>query len=363
VLSARYRLPGIILLLTLGAFVWACGGGSAPDAIEPEATSDPSLPARPFALGVSSLPVEASEEAYSEAFALAGELGEVVLIQRAPPWADFLPGGTVSARTERLTRIERDLARRHNLRLILAIDPTQPSDRGALAGLPNALVGRDFSDKDVRASFIAYAKYLALNYKPDFLALGVEVDLYFARRGDAAFRSFVSVYFEAYDAVKEVSPNTQVFPTFQYENLLGVLGGRGSQPAWSLIDRFQPKLDLLAISTFPRSAVQNLQEMPADYYRVLKEHTDKPVAIFSAGWGSNSAGLNDDSSQVAFMYRVLAAAEELQSPFLIWFLARDPDVGPDDGLGSLATMGLYDASGQPKNVLKVWRSHLVRPSR
>ena len=240
-----------------GALLGACGGdeGHAAATPEPVATTDASLPPRPFQLGVSSLPVEASEDAYSDAFALAGRLGEVVLIQRAPPWADFVPGGSVSPRTERLTRLERDLAHRNDLRLLLAIDPTQPADRGHLAGLPDSLAGRDFSDKDVRASFIAYAKYLALNYKPAYMALGVEVDLYYARRGDAAFRNFVSVYFEAYDAVKEVSPNTLVFPTFQYENVLGILNrGAPSQPAWSLVDRFQPKLDLLAVSTFPRAA-------------------------------------------------------------------------------------------------------------
>ena len=356
----------VAAFLALGALLGACGGDDGPPAATPEpvATTDASLPPRPFQLGVSSLPVDASEDAYSEAFELAGRLGEVILIQRAPPWADFVPGGSVSPRTERLTRLERDLARRNDLRLLLAIDPTQPSDRGALAGLPDSLAGRDFSDKDVRASFIAYAKYLALNYKPAYMALGVEVDLYYARRGDAAFRNFVSVYFEAYDAVKEVSPNTLVFPTFQYENVLGILNrGAPSQPAWSLVDRFLPKLDLLAVSTFPRAAFAGIQEMPGDYYGQLAEQIDKPVAFFSAGWGSRNAGADDEVSQVAFMYRIFAAAEELKSPFLVWFLARDPDVGPDDGLGSLASMGLYDASGRPKNVLRIWRSHLARPVR
>ncbi len=363
-LRARFRLPAIAALLALGVLLGACGGDDASPAgtAEPVATTDASLPPRSFQLGVSSLPVEASEDAYSKAFALAGQLGEVILIQRAPPWADFVPGGSISPRTERLTRLERDLARQNDLRLLLAVDPTQPSDRGALAGLPDSMAGRDFSDKDVRASFIAYAKYLALNYKPAYMALGVEVDLYYTRKGDAEFRNFVSVYFEAYDAVKEVSPNTLVFPTFQYENVLGILNrGAPSQPAWSLIDRFQPKLDLLAVSTFPRAAFPSIQEMPADYYGALAEQTGKPIAFFSAGWASRNDGLDDDVSQVAFMYRIFAAAEELRSPLLVWFLARDPDVGPDDGLGALASMGLYDAFGRPKNALKVWRNYLARP--
>jgi hypothetical protein len=71
--------------------------------------------------------------------------------------------------------------------------------------------------------------------------------------------------------------------------------------------------------------------------------------------------VDDDPSQVAFMYRIFAAAEQLNAPFLIWFLARDPETGPDDGLGALANMGLYDASGHAKNAVKVWRGYLARP--
>jgi hypothetical protein len=363
---SRFRPLLLATFLVLPSLLAACTGDDdgAASTPEPVATTDESLPPRPFELGVSSLPIEASEDAYRDAFALAGSLGDLVLIQRAPPWADFLPGGTISPRTERLTRLERDLARSNDLHLLIAIDPTQPSDRGMLAGLPVALAGRDFSDKDVRASFIAYAKYMALNYKPAYMAVGVEVDLYYTRRGDAAFRNFVSVYFEAYDAVKEVSPATQVFPTFQYENVLGLLnGGAPSQPAWSLVNRFEPKLDLVAVSTFPRAAFSAIQALPGDYYSALAKQTDKPIAFFSSGWASRNDGTDDEASQVAFVYRIFAAAEELQSPFLIWFLARDPDVGPDDGLGSLASMGLFDASGTPKNALKVWRNYLARPVR
>jgi len=362
----RFRWPVFAFTLALVALLGACGGDDAAPAatLTPSATTDAGAAPRAFQLGVSSLPVEASEAAYAKAFALAGQLGEVVLIQRAPPWADFVPGGSISPRTERLTRIERDLARQNDLRLLLAIDPTSPSDRGQLAGLPPSLVGRDFSDKDVRASFIAYSKYMALNYKPAYMAIGVEVDLFYARRGSAAFRNFVSLYFEAYDAVKEVSPNTLVFATFQYENLLGILGGGPpEQPAWSLVDSFQPKLDLLAISTFPGSSFENLGDMPSGFYDELADHGDKPVVFFSAGWASQEAGGDDDTSQFAYLYRLFAAADSLRSPFLIWFVARDPEVSPDDGLGPLARMGLYDASGKPKDALRVWNSNLSRPLR
>ena len=55
---------------------------------------------RPFAMGFSSLPVDDSGDAYEEAFELAGQSGDVVLIQRSPPWPDFVPNGSISNRTD-----------------------------------------------------------------------------------------------------------------------------------------------------------------------------------------------------------------------------------------------------------------------
>jgi hypothetical protein len=354
-----------LLAVLLGVFSFACGGDDTPAATEavPTATLDPSARPRSFQLGVSSQPVEATEQGYEDAFALAGRLGELIMIQRAPPWEDFLPGGSVSARTERLTLIERRLAEENNLQMLLAIDPTEPSNRGIIAGAPPVLAAQGFANEDLRSAFIAYAKYLALNYKPAYMALGVEVDLIFLNRGDASFRNFVSLYFEAYDAVKEVSPDTLVFPTFQYESLLGILEDPPTLPAWSLVARFQPKIDLLAVSSFPRSAFDSITDVPGDYYEALAGRFDLPVAFVSVGWPSTSDGVKDESSQIAFLLRTAAAADRLNSPFLIWFLAQDPPAPADNGAAPLSTMGLLGPLGQEKNVLQVWSQQLARPLR
>jgi hypothetical protein len=355
----------VLLLVLFGVSSFACGGDEPPPATQavPTATVDPTARPRSFQLGVSAQPVEATEQAYEDAFTLAGKMGELILIQRAPPWEDFLPGGKVSARTERLTLIERQLAEENHLQLMLAIDPTLPSNRGVLAGVPPALAAEGFANEDLRSAFISYAKYLALNYKPAYLVLGIEVDLIFLNRGDASFRNFVSLYFEAYDAVKEVSPETKVFPTFQYEDLLGILDNAPEQPAWSLVARFQPKIDVLAVSSFPRAAFGSISEVPGDYYDALQGRFDLPVAFVSVGWPSGVDGSTDESSQLAFLLHTVAAADKLDSPFLIWFLARDPETPADDGSATLSTMGLIDSLGREKNALKVWNAQQQRPLR
>lgn len=353
------RFPAWLLAFAaVAACVIGCGSGDEKTATRSVASD---RPPRPFLLGLSSLPVGPGEDAYKDSFKLAGEAGEVVLIQRAPPWSDFVPGASISDRTERLTRLEKDLARQNRLKLFLAIDPTEPSDRGRLAGLPDELRGKDFSDGRVRAAFIAYAKYLALNYKPAFLALGVEVDMLYDRRGDGAFRNFLSLYFEAYDAVKSVSTSTLVFPTFQYENLIGRLtSGEPTQPAWSLVPRFEPKIDMLGVSSFPGLIFPEPSAIPDDYYAALRDRNQHPLAITSIGWSSDVA-LGGQQGQFDYMSRALAAADALQAKLVVWYLGRDPTSQPAGAPQPLAGMGLYDEEGFTKSSWSLWRRHAERP--
>lgn len=360
-----YSLLRPIRIVLLTCFLAALVGGCGSDAkgslsSRPEPAGEP----RPFLLGLSSVPQRPTDDAYRQAFELAASLGEVIMIQRAPAWSEFVPGGEISDRTERLTRFERDLARDNKLKLFLAVDPTDPADRGRLAALPDDLRGRDFSDGRVRSAFISYAKYLALNYKPAYMALGVEVDMFFYRRGDAAFRNFQSLYFEAYDAVKSVSPSTRVFPTFQYESVQAVLGtGEPAQAAWALVGRFEPKLDAVAVSSFPGFAYASVDRLPANYFSQLKTRFQQPLILSSIGWtsGPSLEGASLDGEQASFLRRTMAEAEALQVELVVWYLGRDIEDAPQPAFSPLATMGLYRADGGPKATSLIWRSYLNRP--
>ncbi|HXH20565.1 MAG TPA: hypothetical protein VNN10_00955 [Dehalococcoidia bacterium] len=339
----------------------ACGGEREPREAGPSRNQGEP---RPFLMGVSSVPQRPSDASYRQAFEFAASAGEVILVQRVPPWEEFIPGGTISDRTERLTRLERELARANRLQLFLAIDPTDPADRGRLAALPDDLRGRDFTDGRVRSAFVSYAKYLALNYRPAYMALGVEVDMFFNRRGDAAFRSFQSLYFEAYDAVKDVSPDTLVFPTFQYENLQALLQfGQASQPAWALVPRFEPKIDAVAVSSFPGFAFGRINALPEGYYAQLKTRFQKPLILASIGWtsGPSPEGGNLEGDQAAFLRRALAEAEALGSTLVVWYLGRDVQDDPLPAFAPLATSGLYTADNRAKPAWLIWRTYRDRP--
>lgn len=316
-------------------------------------------------MGFSSWPGEPTEEAYRRTFELAGEYGELILIERVPPWEEFSPGSAISEETVATTREEKRLAEENGVDLFVAIDPTDPLDRGRIAGLPDDVAGASFADPDVRLAFIAYAKFLALNLKPKYMALGVEVNMYYGRNPDD-FPNFLSLYFEAYDAVKTLSPSTLIFPTFQLEDLAGELTSEQERVSrWHLIQQFEPKLDILAVSTYPSFAFDSPVDMPDYYYNQLLGVTSKPIAIsemgYSSGEGRHGINRGTEAEQEAFLWRILREANSLEMAFAVWFAGSDPAYATEPPFDLLRHIGLRRADGSEKPAWEAWTYYAERP--
>jgi hypothetical protein len=351
----------VAISIALAFAISACGHGASP-----KQDSARSGPARAFMMGFSTVPRELNADAYADTFGLAAQHGEIVLIQRTPPWSDFLPGASVGSDTADTTASEKAQIADKKLKLFFAIDPTDGSTgRDRLADLPPSLSGKNFGDPGVRAAFISYAKYVAVNYKPAYLALGVEMNLYYEKDKED-FANFKTLYAQAYDAVKEISPATQVTVTFQYEDLQGLLPTSDKHfPDWQLVRAFDPKLDLVTISTYPSFAFASADAIPADYYSQLTAFTDKPVAIAEMGYASAAGGqhLNDgtEQDQKAFLVRALSDAGTLHMPFVIWFAAWDPSFAKDSAYSVFQHIGLMRSDGGEKPAWQTWVTAARRP--
>src|SRR5215213_4120512 len=149
--QARLAFLPLTMLVAVLTLAISCGGGDQEKPLPTRTPAAAGQQPRSYLMGFSSPPPAPGDEAYKATFRFIGQLGEVVLIQRAPPWTDFLPGATISERTQALTSLERDQGRVNNLKLFLAVDATDPADRGQLNSLPDDLKGHDFSDPRVRS--------------------------------------------------------------------------------------------------------------------------------------------------------------------------------------------------------------------
>lgn len=357
-----------------GAFLTACGedspgptagtpAGPGPGVVRPEPAGEP----RRLQLGLSTLPPERTSSASAGAFATAAQYADVVLIQRTPPWEDFLPGGSPSKSTTDTTRGEIALLKQYSgLKLFYAIDPTDGAvQRSRLANLPASIDPQaGFEDQRVRDAFVAYATYVAKNYKPDYLALGVEVNMIF-ERAPRQFEAFESLYAEAYRNVKESSPGTKVFPTFQLEDIEGTFGDI-HPPQWELIDRFRGQMDALAISTYPfLTDLRTANDIRPDYYSQVKSRFDGEILIAETAFpsapveGREVVGTEQD--QQAYLSRILTDAEANGFSMVVWFAALDPAFASTGTASVFKDIGLRRSDGANKLAWTTWEEWSRRP--
>lgn len=320
---------------------------------------------RAYQLGFSDVPWALTDQAYRQTYDLAADFGEVVLVQRPPAWQDFLPGAHVPDAQRNETLAVREAAKDRGLALAIALDPFDPAARDRLQRLPSASAGRDLSDPDLRQAFVAEATFVARNVHPAYLVLGTEVNATF-ERNPQGYLAFVQAYREAYDAVKQVAPETLVFPSFQFEELLGVIPNLPPHPPrWQLLEDFAGKMDLFGITTYPSFAFNVARKVPPLYYAAIRDQTRLPVAFVAAGFASGPGrdGLNASTpaEQRRFLQRLLDDADALGSPLLVWFALRDLSFATAPPYDLLASIGLRDLGDRPKEAWPAWEAASNRP--
>lgn len=358
----------ILLLVSL-----ACGIPTQPPF--PSPTYTPAAPAwsrKETGYGFFPTPPEVSIEAVFAHYRAMADHADVVLVQENIPWLEF--SESEKAESQKIVDMQnaRKLADAYNLASIYVIDPLNGLNRREFANLPEGWAA-SFANPTLRKAYKNFALRILQEFHPHYLGLASEINTYMEANPQDT-EHFLSLYNEVYDAVKAQSPETQVFVSFQWEQLNGLLG---DQPAiarrtkWSQVDSFEPRLDLLAISSYPFWVYRSAAEIPADYYTPLLQHSSKPIAIAESGFLSsaispNTSGTPQDQQAYLAAVRTQLGGPRLQ--FWIYLLLADLNAnsyarflrqaGAKDAdlntLGYFVHVGLQEQDGSPKPALTDW---------
>lgn len=337
--------------------------GPGPTIVRPTPEGEP----RRVRLGLSTLPPEATTEAYVRTFAAVAQYADVVLIQRPPPWEDFFPARQLSRETEETTRLETALLAQYpHLELFYAIDPTDPLvQRSRPVNLPPGVSPEEgFQNRQLHNALVAYATYVVTNYRPRYLAIGVEINMLRDRAPDQ-FEAFLAAYRDAYDAAKAADPQVKVFPTFQLEDLLGDLG-RIHAPQWDAIEPFRGMMDALAISTYPYlSGIRTASELAPTYYAQLRQRWDGEILIAEAGYASAPVEgqelVGTEADQEAYLARLLADAEANGFSVVVYRAVFDPAYVSTGAASVFRDIGLRRSDGSNKAAWALWEQWVRRP--
>ena len=360
----RFFLPFSILLLT----AIACNGGGVPAPFE-----NSIFDSGKTAYGFFPSPPEATLESILQLYKDMSQHGDFVLIQQNTAWEDFVnsPEGESQTRTDLINQVK--LAQQNKLEYIFVIDALNGLNRKEFIGLPAGWEA-SFANPDVRSAYRNYALWIVQTFQPRYLGLASEINTYMDAHPDDA-GDFISLYNEIYSLVKAEAPGTQIFVSFQWDDLNNMFpqpeeGNRQRfDTNWEQIEVFEPNLDLWVISTYPYFVFNSGEEIPVDYYTSLLTRTDKPLAIAEGGFSSQPVGFAQGSpeDQVAYLNTV---DDQLGPRLVFWVNTLLDDFNLDSyagmmeqqgrdpqdaiSLGAFAYIGLRNSDGSPKPALEVW---------
>jgi len=367
------RLMVVAIALGLGSL--ACGSQPVVTALTGFPADMPETPVFDSArtvYGFFPSPPEPTFESVLNHFQALGEHADIVLLQPAIPWEEFASGNTDNS--QRLTDLRNQvtLAHANGLEAVFVVDPLNGLNRREFMGLPDDWTA-SFATPEVRTAFTGFALWIVREFQPRYLGLASEINTYADAHPDD-FPSYLSLYRETYAAVKAESPDTQVFVTFQWEDLNNLITGASEgreayETNWDQVEAFEPQLDLWVISSYPFVAFQSGAEIPGTYYTPLLTRTNKPLAVAEGGYTSQPVGPFSGTPQDQVDY-LSAIHSQIGSRLRFWVYLLLSDFNPDryaaamrqqgldeadvDTLGMFRAVGLRQADGTPKPGLIVW---------
>ena len=182
-------------------------------------------------------------------------------------------------------------------------------------------------DEATRERYVSSLRTFVAEQRPAFLGLANEVNM-LATDDPDGFEKTVSLWDEALVVVRDESPETVVFVTFQLEWLLGLRGGwfgrQVVEPEWEIIDRFKGA-DAIGFTTYPSLVFDDPLDLPLDYCTQIGERTDLPVIFTEIGWTTfDDLPLlpGSEREQVEFIDVLAGQTETLGVGLLVWSFVR-----------------------------------------
>jgi hypothetical protein len=242
---------------------------------------------------------------------------------------------------------------------------------------------RDFDHPDVITAYTHHCHIMIDAFQPDYVAFGVEVNLFAFHAADTLYQSYVNLAGAVYADLKASYPSLPVFQTIQAD---AFYVDESAQRA--AIAQILPSTDYVAMSTYPFADAARYPDqaraepeiLPATFFSVIRNlDASKPFAIAETGWPAEDINapypievFSGTLYQQQYVTRLLDEADRLDARFVSVLISRDYDAfwqstlknDPNAPILRLwKDIGIYDGAGNARPARTVWRSRLARERR
>jgi uncharacterized protein (TIGR03067 family) len=236
--------------------------------------------------------------------------------------------------------------------------------------LPDELKGKAHDDPLVMRTYLNYCRRAIEFFKPDYLAIGIEVneihDL-----GPKAWQAYVALHQHIYTELKKDHADLPIFASWTLHNMLKKRGAMLED--WK---KLMPHNDLVAVSYYPFMVVDQDRLSALDWMTAQFDVFQKPYAIVETNDAAERLPLptakvvieGTPQKQEAYYRRLLALAQERDFEFVISFVHQDYDAlwekiklfAPELFI-AWRDCGLVDEKGNARPAYKVWKDYFELP--
>jgi CubicO group peptidase (beta-lactamase class C family) len=236
--------------------------------------------------------------------------------------------------------------------------------------LPAELKGKGYDDPLVMKAYLGYCRRAIEFFKPDYLAIGIEVneihDL-----GPRAWGAYVALHKHVYTELRKDHPNLPIFASWTLHNMFKQRG--------QMLEQFKKLMaynDLVAVSYYPFFMPDKDRLAALDWMFEQFDTFQKPYAVVETNDAVERLPLpqakvvieGTPEKQSAYYRRLLTVAQQHHFAFVISFVHQDYDAlwekikttAPELFM-AWRNCGLLDANGKGRPVLQVWKGYFDLP--
>jgi len=342
-------------------------------AIESMAAEVAAAPApRPFRMGFTGFPHDITAEALKQTREFVRTNADLIAHHiEGVPWAEALEGKPFPKELLEDYESKRSM-KPPGAKVYLAISPGRGELKLAEKGttpLPPELRGKSYDDPLVIKAYLNYCRRNIEFFKPDCLAIGIEVNEIYSA-GKDKWAAYADLHRQVYRELKREHPGLPIFASYTLHNLIKERGGM-LQASQDLM----PFNDCVAVSFYPFFISQS----PDDAFGWLTENFDqfrKPYAMVETNDTAERLQLPQSKfvlngtpeKQAAYVRTLLALADQRRFQFVVLFIHQDYDALWDAIKATAPELfmawrdcGLIDERGRARPSYSVWQEYLKRP--
>ena len=290
-------------------------------------------------------------------------------LERGVPWPESLAGTPYPADVRSFLSYRPPAGHR----LFVSISPLNAARDGMALRwgssdeqpLPPGWTGLRFDDPRVVRAYGAYAERVVRSLHPDYLAIGVEVNILLTH-DPAAWQAYLRLNRQVRARLRARFPGLPVFATVDVLHLRGYDTAADPVTQEREVHRLMADSDLFAMSVYPFMSAAAPAPVPARFFDFATRY-GRPVAVSETGYTSRDVRVGavtlrgSPALQAAYYRTLLAVARRDRYRFVCTFATTDYDalvrrLPPEvrELAGIWQYTGLQTGAGVAKPALRVW---------